>query len=204
MRFSGSLAWPVWWMKNGISIQCSFMFIYYGWSWKLFCMFSGHFISLTCLFMCFALALKSTWLSRLQLLLFHCFYLPGKSLPKPLFKYSFFNCIWSERLIYSTELSFYYVSQIENLLIDKFGPFSFMIWLLCSQFFHVSSNYWVYYIYSLCEGRTQCGKGWFRKLFIFILGITVVFIFFPVFLSPFSLTFCYQSFVNNILCLPPH
>ena len=85
MRFSGSLAWPVWWMKNGISVQFSFIFIYYGWSWKLFCMFSGHFISLNCLFMCFFLDLKSTWLWRLQLLLFHCFYLPGKSLPKPLF-----------------------------------------------------------------------------------------------------------------------
>ena len=48
------------------------------------------------------------------------------------------------------------------------------------------------------------GRGWFRKLFIFILGITVVFIFFPVFLSPFFLTFCYLSFVSNILCLSPN
>ena len=61
----------------------------------------------------------------------------------------------------------------------------------------------MYYIY-FYEGRTLglSGEGSYRKLCIFILVVTVTLIFFPMLLIPFFLTFCYLSFLNDILCLP--
>lgn len=127
--------------KSSISTQFSFTFIYYGWSWKLFCLFDGHFISLSCLFMCFVLDLNLLGYHNGNSCCFTVTICPVDLLPKPLFLVFQLHFKWVS--CYSTELSFYY-AQIENLLIDKLGPFSFIIWLLCwLSILHISYNYWV-------------------------------------------------------------